>query len=1034
MRREIISNQKIFQSNSKIFTSRRKTDSSNLTNCSIAIQNSSNEMPLHFWRNDGKFNNFTFTRNQAKFLKNSKKRNRPNIPSPNNTIISCPFLSNRLGWCNAISNKFSEFFILTDKTDLSSFSNIPIGYKQTYQIGEFRCPFNKKIKVYIPFLVGSPFEFISTGATAKRPWIPIQLPFGSINNFTTLKTFNHFPSSTIRSRQFSPIHSDSIICQKCGAVKCQLGLEKKLERQIYLLPNGNIFQVDGYIEHLLLITAELKRVLKPTGIFFLNHGDSYGGSSMGSWNAPIEIRGKQFRHCLSIDTEYLAPPRKDKSTKSKCLNLQNFRLLIRLIDEQGWICRNVNIWCLAGNMPIYARSMNRPLRTTIRELYRLPHKNLELPGVNGWRKVKNIKRFSKTHCLSIYLRNGLKIKCSLEHKFLTERGMLKAFQLKKGDMLRQYKIPEYNNGNMNYDIGWLVGLFLAEGSYEREDSVRFSLSSKEDDIAIRLFEIGKRFSAYPRKYKYGNNLVVVLGGFAITGLVKQYIDGKGSSKKHLSHRAWNENKSFLNGIMDGWLRGDGHYDRKNDRWRIGFTLNRELEEDMRVIACMLGLSYRSHSRFIKYQYGKKKSIIIDIKKKISPHNNTKSDGEIMRIENIKAIVYGIEVDGDNLFLLPDGTITHNSKPNAMPSSVTSRFANKWEPVFMLVKNSKPQYSYNVKTGVMADKKPKELKEGTDWEWKEGEEYIDDCQTTQYSKSHHDKKIKTGKSKKVSFWKSLDYWFDLDAIRIPQKYPEDVARRIRQDKEDGIMPFAKDNKNGIAWRRDQSFNYRVREAKKGHNGIMGVKATEEEMKRYDKNGQARGPEYEGKWKNNQEYMNKLQQRINDARASGIPHDEALNNPKGKNPGDVWIIPTQPFPEAHFATFPMRLVEPLIKAGCPMEICKKCGKARVRISKYETEFTRPGRYSKYDGQNLAASSESRKRRSILKNIQTIGWTDCHCNEGFHPGIVLDPFAGAGTTLIVAKKLGRSYIGIEIKSEYVEMSERRLAKTVYQKELNL
>jgi len=40
-----------------------------------------------------------------------------------------------------------------------------------------------------------------------------------------------------------------------------------------------------------------------------------------------------------------------------------------------------------------------------------------------------------------------------------------------------------------------------------------------------------------------------------------------------------------------------------------------------------------------------------------------------------------------------------------------------------------------------------------------------------------------------------------------------------------------------------------------------------------------------------------------------------HPAGRNPGDVWTVPTQPFPEAHFATFPERLVEPMIKAGCP-----------------------------------------------------------------------------------------------------------------------
>ena len=41
----------------------------------------------------------------------------------------------------------------------------------------------------------------------------------------------------------------------------------------------------------------------------------------------------------------------------------------------------------------------------------------------------------------------------------------------------------------------------------------------------------------------------------------------------------------------------------------------------------------------------------------------------------------------------------------------------------------------------------------------------------------------------------------------------------------------------------------------------------------------------------------------------------------------------------------------------------------------------------------------------------------------GIVLDPFCGSGTTLLVAKKLGRNYIGIDINPSYVEMSRKRL-----------
>ena len=36
---------------------------------------------------------------------------------------------------------------------------------------------------------------------------------------------------------------------------------------------------------------------------------------------------------------------------------------------------------------------------------------------------------------------------------------------------------------------------------------------------------------------------------------------------------------------------------------------------------------------------------------------------------------------------------------------------------------------------------------------------------------------------------------------------------------------------------------------------------------------------------------------------------------RNKRSVWTIATEPFPEAHFATFPQALVEPCIKAGCP-----------------------------------------------------------------------------------------------------------------------
>ena len=88
------------------------------------------------------------------------------------------------------------------------------------------------------------------------------------------------------------------------------------------------------------------------------------------------------------------------------------------------------------------------------------------------------------------------------------------------------------------------------------------------------------------------------------------------------------------------------------------------------------------------------------------------------------------------------------------------------------------------------------------------------------------------------------------------------------------------------------------------------------------------------------------------ASHVPWEGEMANKR-----DVWTIPTVPFKEAHFATYPADLIVPMIKAGCP-----------------------------------------------------------------EAGIVLDPFSGSGTTMVVSQKLNRNCIAIEINPEYKSLSERR------------
>jgi len=151
--------------------------------------------------------------------------------------------------------------------------------------------------------------------------------------------------------------------------------------------------------------------------------------------------------------------------------------------------------------------------------------------------------------------------------------------------------------------------------------------------------------------------------------------------------------------------------------------------------------------------------------------------------------------------------------------------------------------------------------------------------------------------------------------------------------------------------------------------------------------------------------------------------------GRNMRCVWTIPTMPCSEAHFAVFPEQLLMIPIKAGCPEFICKKCGKARIPIFEPSEE------YKKLLGRSWTEGNEGAlieglcktpgKLISCLPDYRKIGYTDCGCNAGFEGGIVLDPFAGRGTTGIVAQRLGRRYILIDLSPEYVKMAKRNLSQ---------
>lgn len=149
------------------------------------------------------------------------------------------------------------------------------------------------------------------------------------------------------------------------------------------------------------------------------------------------------------------------------------------------------------------------------------------------------------------------------------------------------------------------------------------------------------------------------------------------------------------------------------------------------------------------------------------------------------------------------------------------------------------------------------------------------------------------------------------------------------------------------------------------------------------------------------------------------------PFTRNQRNVWHLGPEPYSEAHFATFPTEIPRRAIKAGTSEKgCCPACRAPWERIVERKRlwngeEIT--GSYVSDAGKSASAGPRPNTK------TKTLGWRPtCDCNAGDPvPCLVLDPFLGSGTTVAVAREMGRFGVGCELNPEYAKLAKERIGR---------
>jgi ribonucleoside-triphosphate reductase len=288
----------------------------------------------------------------------------------------------------------------------------------------------------------------------------------------------------------------------------------------------------------------------------------------------------------------------------------------------------------------------------------------EVQTPTGWHTATPVAT-EATDIIEIHLSNGSIIKEGINHLQPTRRGTVTADRLQVGDWIPYNKEGWGGKQLGNEGLGYAIGAFLGNGSYD-DERIIFSNRFPDDNgisavIEVVFNNLGFHVTTKDSEEQHLRSIHI---GSGSRQYMERFVTGTATTKS-LSQLAWNMSEVARREILVGFHATDG---ARSPSWRA-YTASDELREQLKMLAssvCMKALSTNEDNRQ-DGRFGKNPVYRVDIPTRASYGDYFTEDDKnyFYRVESVERKSYGdklycVSLDtDDHLFYLADGMVTHN---------------------------------------------------------------------------------------------------------------------------------------------------------------------------------------------------------------------------------------------------------------------------------------------------------------------------------------------------------------------------------------